>query len=57
MFFIVIKRKKSRAIITIITECKVIELFCMENAFHMFYDAMITKKILRNKNVGLTVTY
>lgn len=29
----------------------------MENAFHMFYDAMITKKILRNKNVGLTVTY
>ncbi len=45
--FIVLKNKGLRTIIAIITESKIIELFCMADDFCKFFDAMMTKYTLK----------
>ena len=45
--FIVLKKKKLWTIIAMITESKVIELFCMADDFCKFFDAMMTKYTLK----------
>ena len=45
--FIVLKYKESQTIIAMITESKVIELFCMADDFCKFFDAMMSKYTLK----------
>ncbi len=45
--FIVLIYKDSQTIIAMITESKVIELFCMADDFCIFFDAMMEKYTLR----------
>ena len=46
--FIVLNYKELRAIIAIITESKVIELFCMADDFCKFFDSMMAKYTLKS---------
>ena len=43
----VLNYKELQTIIAIITESKVIELFCMADEFCKFFDAMMTKYTLK----------
>ena len=45
--FILLNYKKTQIIIAMITESKVIELFCMADEFCKFFDAMMTKYTLK----------
>ena len=45
--FIVLNSKELQTIIAMITESKVIELFCMADEFCKFFDAMMTKYTLK----------
>ena len=45
--FIVLNYKDLQTIIAMITECKVIELFCMADDFCKFFDAMMAKYTLK----------
>ena len=45
--FIVLKIKEIQTIIAIITESKVIKLFCMADNFYKFFDAMISKYTIK----------
>ena len=45
--FIVLKNKVLQTIIAMITESKVIELFCMADDFCKFFDAMTAKYTLK----------
>ena len=45
--FIVLNYKELQTIIAMITESKVIELFCMADEFCKFFDAMMTKYTLK----------
>ena len=45
--FIVLKAKELQAIITLITEDKVTEIFCMADDFCKFFDAMMSKYTLK----------
>ena len=45
--FIVLSYKELQTIIAMITESKVIELFCMADEFCKFFDAMMTKYMLK----------
>ena len=45
--FIVLNYKDLQTIIAMITESKVIELFCMANNFCKFFDAMLAKDTLK----------
>ena len=45
--FILLKEKELRTTIALITESKVIELFCMTDDFCKFFDAMMTKYALK----------
>ena len=45
--FIVLKKKELRTIIAMITESKVIELFCMADDFCKFFEAMMIKYMLK----------
>ena len=46
--FIVLKYKELQTIIAMITESKVIELFCMADDFCKFFDAMMEKYTLKS---------
>ena len=55
--FIVLKYKELQTIISMITDDKVTELFCIADDFCKFFDAMMEKYTLKSYQLLLSFTF